>query len=111
MWLNRIPLIAAFIILAGLFAFCQVASAKDVQISGTHSSSQIQAACDKVGGNFYQNSPDDGGGYGCYNEDGNNGNGTAVDCDNTGHCIGTERPGAVKTKGAAGGTVVFDTLK
>jgi hypothetical protein len=110
MWMNWTPGIAIFVVAAGLVAYAQAASAKDVQIGGTHSSSEIKGACAKVGGNFYQNSAEDGGGYGCYNENGNGGNGTAVDCDNTGHCIGTERPG-VKVKSAAGATVVIDVLK
>ena len=51
-----------------------------------------------------------GSGYGCYNENGNNGNGTAVDCDNTGHCIGTERTG-LKTKGVGGATILGRVLR
>lgn len=110
MWMNWMPAVAITAVAVGLVAFAQVASAKDVQISGTHSSSSIEAACDKVGGNFYQNSAEDGGGYGCYNENGNGGNGTAVDCDNTGHCIGTERPGP-KVKGVQlPATALFNTL-
>ena len=110
MWMNWMPAIAIFVVAAGLVAFAQAASAKDVQISGTHSSSEIKGACAKVGGNFYQNSAEDGGGYGCYNENGNGGNGTAVDCNSGGHCIGTERTGP-KVKSAFGAAVVNDTLK
>lgn len=110
MLITWMPAVAIAAVATGLLAFAQAAAAKDVAINGTFSSSQIEAACDKVGGNFYQNSAEDGGGYGCYNENGNNGNGTAVDCDNSGHCVGTERPG-VKVKGAGGATVVTDTLK
>lgn len=111
MWLNWVSPMAAGVVLGGLIAFCGAAAAKDVQIAGTYSSQQIQDACGKVGGNFYQNSAEDGGGYGCYNANGNNGNGTAIDCDNRGQCIGTERPGLTKTKGAGGATAVVDTLK
>jgi hypothetical protein len=71
-------LVAATLLLAA------TAEAKTVKISGTHSSSQIQSACAGVGGDFYQNSIEDGGGYGCYNED----KGTAVHCSGKGTCEG-----------------------
>lgn len=69
---------AATLLIAG------AASAKTVKISGTHSASEIQTACAGVSGEFYQNSIEDGGGYGCYNED----KGTAVHCSSNGQCEG-----------------------
>jgi hypothetical protein len=110
MLLSRLPEVAIVVVAIALFAYVKLAAAKDVEIQGSYSSSQIQAACDKAGGNFYQNSPEDGGGYGCYNENGNGGQGTAIDCDNGGHCIGTERPGR-KVKGAGGATILGQMLR
>jgi hypothetical protein len=101
MGLDRTGLIAIVVAAGTLLACVQPAAARDVQITGTYSASQIQDACDKVGGDFYQNTANDGGGFGCYNENGNDGAGTAIDCDDRGRCIGTERHGATKGKGAA----------
>lgn len=59
------------------------ASARTVNISGTHSRDAIRKACDAVGG-VGSNTLGSSGGYSCDNLD----KGTAVVCDAKGHCKG-----------------------
>lgn len=106
---------------AGLFVLAAVAApwrapeavAKTLQVGGTHSPAEIKSACEKVGGDYYQNSVEDGGGYGCY-EDHGNGNTAAIDCNDKGRCIATrpERPTQAGKAGAlAPGLGLVDVLQ
>ena len=71
-----------FIVVFASFAVAaDAASARVVQISGTHSKAEIGAKCAAAGG---ISEGGKGGGYGCFN--GNKG--TSVDCDAKGHCVG-----------------------
>ena len=66
------PFFLAAMMFAGL-AMSQSAEAREVQLQGHYSQSQVKAACDKAGGQDFEGE----GVYGCENP----GNGTSVYCD------------------------------
>lgn len=93
--LHSLAVIVAF----GTLAFlANAASARAVQIGGTHSKAEIGAKCATTGGMTEHGK---GGGYGCFNQN----KGTSVDCDAKGHCVGWV-PGRVGPGGSRVGNIL-----